>query len=539
MTSGARNGSSLEPIQNKAASIGRSPEVIRKFSLVLLSLSCLAICTSERAKADSEAKLTIVVVDEGGRSLPCRIHLVDEQGKAQKAAGQPFWHDHFVCSGRCTVSLAPGNYEFAIERGPEFRRKTGNVEVSNGSEQTLNVTLERIANLRDVGWYSADLHVHRPLEEIEQLMRAEDLDFAPVITWWNNRNIWKDKVSPDTVNRKFDGHRISTVMAGEDEREGGALLFFGLDSPLGIATDNREFPSPMQFVLQAKERNRRVWIDIEKPFWWDAPVWLASGQMNSIGIANNHMCRSQMYADEAWGKPRDAKRLPEPRGNGFWTQEIYYHMLGSGLRLPPSAGSASGVLPNPVGYNRVYVHLDEPFTDNAWFRGLSRGQCFVTNGPLLLVTAAGQSPGNTFKLQPGERRSLTIDIQLTSQDPISQLEIIRNGKVSHAIKCTCELAQHRTIELPVAEPGWFLVRGIADVEKTFRFAATAPWFVEVGNAEHHISRRSVQFFLDWTNERIERVKANMKNDGERDQVLEWHGKALEFWTERLKMANAE
>ena len=236
--------------------------------------------------------------------------------------------------------------------------------------------------------------------------------------------------------------------------------------------------------------------------------------MNSIGIANNHMCRSQMYPSEAWGKPRDAKRLPEPRGNGFWTQEIYYHMLNSGLRLPPSAGSASGVLPNPVGYNRVYVHLDEPFTSDAWFRGLSRGRCFVTNGPLLLVTADGQDPGATIKLQSGESRLLRINIQLTSQDPISQVELIKNGNVSHTIKCSDELTQRHTFEFSVDEPGWFLVRAIADVENTFRFATTAPWFVEVGDVEHRISRRSVQFFLDWVNERIERVKANIEDDAE-------------------------
>ena len=108
--------------------------------------------------------------------------------------------------------------------------------------------LERIANLREAGWYSGDLHVHRPVDEIEQLMRAEDLDFAPVITWWNSRNLWKEKPIPKQVARRFDGHRIYTIMAGEDEREGGALLYFGLKSPLDIETDDREFPSPMQFV---------------------------------------------------------------------------------------------------------------------------------------------------------------------------------------------------------------------------------------------------------------------------------------------------
>jgi hypothetical protein len=380
--------------------------------------------------------------------------------------------------------------------------------------------------------------VHRPPEEIELLMQAEDLDFAPVITWWNNKNMWDDKQIPQQVQRQFDGHRIYSVMAGEDEREGGALLYFGLQFPLDIKTDDREFPSPMHFVDSARKLSRDVWIDIEKPFWWDVPVWLASGQMNSIGIANNHMCRSQMYPDEAWGKPRDTTRLPEPRGNGFWTQEIYYQMLDSGLRVPPSAGSASGVLPNPVGYNRAYVHLDEPFTREGWFRGLSRGRSFLTNGPLLRVTADGQDPGATIELESDEPRTLRIDVQLTSKDPISQIELIKNGKVFRTIKCSDELTQQHTMELPIGEPSWFLVRAVADVDNTFRFATTAPWFVEGDDGEPRISRGASQFFLDWVNERIERVKANVEVGTQRDEVLAWHEKARSFWTERLRLANA-
>jgi hypothetical protein len=444
-----------------------------------------------------------------------------------------------VCSGRCTASLAPGKYDFAIERGPEYQRRSGQVEVAPGAFQALRVKLKRIANLRAAGWYSGDLHVHRPLEEIEQLLRAEDLDFAPVITWWNNRNTWEGKAIPADIIRPLDDNRVYTIMAGEDEREGGALLYFGLSSPLAIATDDREFPSPMQFVADAKKRDPNVWIDIEKPFWWDVPVWLASGEMNSIGIANNHMCRSQMHPSEAWGKPRDQKRLPAPRGNGFWSQEIYYHMLNCGLRLPPSAGSASGVLPNPVGYNRVYVHLDEPFTADAWFRGLSRGRCFVTNGPLLLVTANGQDPGAVVTLKSGESTIVDVRIQLTSQDRVSNIEIIMNGNVAHAIKCSEELTQSHEFQLSVNEPGWFLVRAIADVDNTFRFAETAPWFFESSEIKNRISRRYAQFFLDWVNERIERVNANLHDRTKRDHVLLWHFKARQFWTDRMEMATAE
>jgi hypothetical protein len=295
----------------------------------------------------------------------------------------------------------------------------------------------------------------------------------------------------------------------------------------------------MQFVTEARKLEPKVWIDIEKPFWWDVPVWLASGEMNSIGTANNHMCRNQMYEDEAWGKPRDELRLPKPRGNGYWTQEIYYHMLNCGLRLPPSAGSASGVLPNPVGYNRVYIHLDEPFNDNAWFHGLSRGHCFVTNGPLLLVTADRLVPGATFKLKSHERKFIDVRIQLTSQDPISNIEIIQNGQVSHTIKCSDELTQNHSFQLPVDEAGWFLVRAITDVTNTFRFASTAPWFVENDEVTSRISRKSVQFFLDWVNERISHVNANLQDRTKRDQVLYWHFAARKFWIDRLAMANSE
>jgi hypothetical protein len=260
--------------------------------------------------------------------------------------------------------------------------------------------------------------------------------------------------------------------------------------------------------------------------------------MNSIGLANNHMCRSRMLENEAWGKPRDVQRLPSPRGNGFWTQEIYYHILNSGLRIPPSAGSASGVLPNPVGYNRVYVQLDEPFTRDAWFAGLSRGQCFVTNGPLLVVRANRQLPGATLKVDGGKTLEVQLDIELTSIDRVPWLELIENGEVTQTIECSGDVSQKRSLTFKVDEPGWFLLRAVADVKETFRFASTAPWFVETEANKHRISRRSAQFFHDWALERIERVKGKVADEAERREVLTWHEKARVFWQERVKQANA-
>jgi hypothetical protein len=275
--------------------------MLRPFSLFILLITHVA--------AAEMVRLQINVNDRQGKPVPCRVHLANAMGEPVKAAGLPFFRDHFTCDGRVVLNLQPGKYTYAVERGPEFERLIGALTLKEGKPQMLKLSIGRIAHLRKVRWFSGDLHVHRPLKDINLLMRAEQLDFAPVITWWNKRNMWAGKAHPE---------------AGEDEREGGALIFHRLKRPIDITKSSREVPSPMRYVEALRAREPGVWIDIEKPFWWDVPVWLASGKMNSIGLANNHMCRSQMLASEAWGKPRDTKRLPAPRGNGFWTQEIYY-----------------------------------------------------------------------------------------------------------------------------------------------------------------------------------------------------------------------
>ena len=291
------------------------------------------------------------------------------------------------------------------------------MHVIAGKEVVKQLVLDRMIDMAATGWFSGDLHIHRQLQEIPLLMRADDLHIGPVITWWNKRNPWKQRPLPKDPLIKFDGSRYYHMLAGEDERGGGALLYFNLDAPLDITDAQREYPSSLKYLLEA-HKDPKVWIDIEKPFWWDVPLWLASGKVDSIGIANNHMCRSQMYESEAWGRPRDTKRLPAPRGNGYWTQEIYYHLLNCGLRVPPSAGSASGVLPNPVGYNRVYVYLGEKLDYTKWWEGLRAGRSFVTNGPLLQCKANGKLPGHVFKSE--EQLEINIKLSITSNDPGSR-----------------------------------------------------------------------------------------------------------------------
>jgi hypothetical protein len=103
---------------------------------------------------------------------------------------------------------------------------------------------------------------------------------------------------------------------------------------LTILDSDTESPVPCRIHL--KDATGNPVRPQELPFWYDTPVWLASGMVDSVGIAHNHMQRGGVMPNEAWGRARDEQRLPDPEGNELWTQEIYYHILNSGLRLPPS-----------------------------------------------------------------------------------------------------------------------------------------------------------------------------------------------------------
>ena len=89
-----------------------------------------------------------------------------------------------------------------------------------------------------------------------------------------------------------------------------------------------------------------------------------------------------------------------------FTLGMYYTLLNCGFRLRPTAGTASGVHPVPLGFGRVYVHLPDGFSYEAWMAGLDAGRSFVTTGPMLVVTANGRPVGASARVLAACRGSI-------------------------------------------------------------------------------------------------------------------------------------
>jgi hypothetical protein len=484
-----------------------------------------------------EFKLS-VLDPETGQPLPCRMHITNEKGKPQRASKVPFWHDHFAFPGTVKIKLPKGTYQFTVERGPEYQLRSGYFIIENLSKDEKVFDLKRAINMSDKGWWSGDLHIHRPVKDIELLMLAEDLHVAPLVSWTNSKSEWSKREPPEDHVEQFDKNRYYDLLAGEDQRAGGDLLFFRLPKPLDFAGATRDFPPSLRFALAAREQPD-AWVDAAEPFSWDLPLWLAAGQVDSIGLCNDHLRRSSMGTKEGDGKPHDRKRLPDPLGIGQWSQEIYYHVLNCGLRIPPSAGSGSGEAPNPLGYNRVYVWVDkERFNYETWWEGFKLGRVVVTNGPLLEPLANDRQPGHVFQVPEGE--SFTAEVMTnftTREDKISYFELVKDGRVAQSVRFEDFVRTGRFAPLDFDESGWFLVRAVTDNEATYRFASSGAWYVEFAEAPKRISKLSAQFFLDWVEERAAQIK--LEDAEELRETLKFVEQAKQFWQNLVEQANAD
>ena len=532
-----------------------------KPALVLFTLSCgawLAIAQPGLPAAGEKLELTVVDV-ETGQPLPCRIHLRDQRGRPRRVGRLPALGDHLATGGPITLPLPVGSTQFEIERGPEYVLRTGHFVLQKFSDDTKTVDLKRIVDMSREGWWSGDLHLERTVEELPQLMEAEDLHIAANVTWTNKQSLWNRRAVPESTVVKFDNDRYCDILAGRDERLAGSLLLFRLEQPWAVksgaassavpaadaiaggaaAMPRADAALPTPADIAASVRRQGGWVDVENPFSPDLPVLLARGEIDSFQLAHGDLQRSKTVPTDVVRFLRGKEERPGALAAGEWAQRIYYHLLESGFRVPPSAGSGSGANDNPVGYNRMYVHVAGDFNWESWWEGFRAGRVMVTNGPLLRPHVEGQLPGHVFTAAEGEELQLQAALSMATRENVQYLEVVQNGKVVHVVRLNDWAQQNgRLPAIQFRESGWFLIRAVAENNETYRFGSTAPYYVEVGG-KPRISRKSAEFFLAWVEARLQSLEQGSLPAESAGPIRDELEAARRFWASRSRDATAE
>lgn len=528
----------------------RRPEYQRLFAQGILWTLNLAPPQKEfpppLAAEEPLLRLTGKIVEQG-RPVAARVYLQGDSGrwffpKSASAEGSAISFQrerpetgsvemHTTLSAHpFTIDLPRGKYTLTGERGKEYLPL---VKQFTLDKEPLELTLEisRWIDMKSRGWYSGDTHIHHDLASIPNLILAEDINMAFPLTYWvttadedpirGNRSKLAGPVKPEVI-KVDENHLIYPLnteyeifSVGGKQHTLGAFLLIGHKTPLDVKA-----PS----VIPIAERVHREGglIDLEKHSWpWSVAI-VPTMKVDLFELANNHVWRTEFgFPQWTLSAAGDYMKL-EKDSRGFtewgWIDfgfQTYYALLNCGYRLQPTAGTAAGVHPVPLGFGRVYVYQPDGFSYEKWMKGLRAGQSFVTTGPMIDVTVnrIHARPGHVFSdVKKGTQ--FEVNGVISSAAPLDRIELVVNGKVDHTIQGKSrqtELGGYETFfedSVKIDGSSWLAVRCFEKhPSQRIRFAHTAPWHFEVAGKPLLPRQEEIDYLRLRCREEIERNRS--------------------------------
>jgi hypothetical protein len=399
------------------------------------------------------------------------------------------------------VDLDPGTYTLIVERGKEYYPAAATISVGRETV-SKTIRLRRWIDMASRGWYSGDTHVHRKLAHLPNVMMAEDLNVALPLTGWVTQAFASPapRYSQETgrveteriiIDSTHVIHPLNTeweiFTVGGRRHTLGAVFALGHSKPFHIG-------APPVRPIAEQARRQGALLELDKHNWPWSMMLVPVMDVDLFELSNNHIWRTE-FAFDNWYTDYVADYMNVEMKNGRFTErgwmefgfQNHYTLLNCGFRLRPTAGTASGVHPVPLGFGRVFVHLPDGFSYEKWMKGLDAGRSFVTTGPMLFVKANGKPAGHTAKVTD-ENTSCRLTGSVVSQHPIERIDVIVNGQIKARIKTpdpalaagksAFHLSIDRTLELKGSS--WVVVRCFArTTEGRIRFAHSSPFFFDV------------------------------------------------------------
>lgn len=545
-------------------------------TLTFLSLSCLL---SGFAFGVGGSLTVTIAEEETGEPTIARfeMHRVDAPNKTLPIRRTVPAGIGVILDRELLLEMPEANYQFRLTRGPEYRMISGTFALEKSSLDSHRVELPRMANMLEEGWISGDCATPASDASLPLRMASEDLhvvasighlpakpiagrnDEDPILhtpTW-----IRSDLVISDGL--AFYGIAAPDVHETSDEsKDELAAAEASANSSATRRSLNAQLPSlsnppvavdqtpgdllPIERILEM-DQIPGAQIAVENPFAWPLPVWLASERVDGIFVMSDWLRLDRQVKTVPQSRPPIGPSMGDGRTLGRWAERIYWHLLEAGFRMPPLAGTGDQCGKTPVGYNRLYVavddqsqeddhplHVERAKSEQAWWNAAWEGKSIVTNGPMLRPKLAGRIPGHLFTARVGEKLTLQPELNLSVRDPVEYLEVIHNGEVHYSARLD-EFAKAGGIipAIEATESGWVIIRVATLHEEHFRAALSAPWYIEF-DSQPRINERSVAFFQEWQAAYESRLKQLSSQEIQRHAPFVIASR--EFWNRRFEQA---
>ncbi len=521
--------------------------------MTMLPIILLALHVRARAADSSFGWLAARVLGhDTAEMLPCRVYLKGADGNfyfpEAAESGAVVVYDKAGEERHATVAAIPfraklptGQATITIERGKEYVPLSERIIIEAGKETKKVFRIKRWIDMAERGWYSGDTHVHRKPSELPNIMLAEDVNVSfPLIAWARNAYAKPDDYSDPAFTPNREGglyaidptHVICGINTEYEIFNVGARRWI-----LGafMILNHKELFDvgvPLVAPVAAEAHAQGALLDLDKHNWpWSAMLLPVAG-IDLYELSNNHMWRIQpRYV--VWGEPApefmDIASTPE--GWAIYGFKMYYLLLNCGFRLKPSAGTASGVHPVPLGHSRVYAKVDGAFTFEKWMQSLAQGRSFVTTGPMLFLTADGREPGSELRFPASSKESVRINVEVHYARPVRTLELIINGDVYKKVALDTDLPANEShsasfqLDFVPEQSSWFAARCFEkEIPGNVSFAHTGPIYVMIGDQPITPRKREAQYLVQRISEELNRNRAILETDAlvEYEQALDFY-----------------
>ncbi len=483
------------------------------------------------------ARLYIESVSAKGERLYFHAATASDQGQAvtyEKRRPPKSVEIHTSLSAHpFQVELPPGNYTLTAIRGKEYLPAIKNITVSDEPLE-LDLELRRWIHMSEKGWFSGDTHNHRELENMRTILLAEDLNVGLPLTAWVSkfeetpRSSTKVK-TPMTKGELITVDETHVVWTGNTEYEVtsiagkrhvlGALFVLNHRTPLDLRT------LPVRPIAE-QARAEGALLELDKHNWpWSMMLVPVAG-VDLFELTNNHIWRTDFTFSTFHSNYAFGPMAVEMNEQGGFTEQgwidfgfkNYYALLNCGIRIMPTAGTASGVHPVPLGFGRVYVQTgEEKLNYKKWIAGLRAGNSFVTTGPMIFSIFNGNPPGSKLTLENPDK--VTIVTSVRSLHPVTKIELIINGEVTAIPAAKTVILSDHTFEThfatfpDISESSWIALRVFEEApDGRPRFAHTAPVFVNIPGLPLRAKREEVNYFIKRSEDEILRNRGVVSND---------------------------
>lgn len=521
-----------------------------------------------------QVTLEVTVLDADSKQLlPHRVHIDDADGNYYPPEGHfdiepATWNTNNVSYEPDTINdgydwamIPEGRFKVRVRarssvllkfaHGLEYPITVVKLDLADMAGKTLEktVSLHRGINMRAKGWMSADTHVHNltPLGAIRQ-MPVEAIDYVNLMFIGPKHPLYRRGLLTGKPASVSTGDHIVYVSQEVRDANQGHMTLIGIKTPIRPIRAYTGVEKVVRLpALPNEPLNWEVFDHLRAEgglayhahylFWpgWGSPVGAAIDKLDGL---------EWLQTDIASRGDRTRQNIEIPGYGKRAGGQMWYDMLNCGAKLPVIGGTDKMNAGRVVGGScRTYVKVQE-WTHEGFLAGLRTGETFVTNGPLLHLTANGQAIGSTLKFRGDGPFSVKVRAGCFTQRPIKFLELVVNGKVVSKVgvregQKTVEISKDVSFD----KSGWLAVRARherSDPDNwhhTIAAAHSSPIYVTVNDelpavkasAEYMTAR--LEATLQWAE-----TQAMWSSDEYKSKAIESFKKAEQFYRAALQRA---